>query len=163
MSVNLTLFDARTYPAGMPLVGPGKAGDGWEYDEVIRFFSGKCLADVTLQSLRSDYRTDWTAAHHLLSAQALPFFLPALMRLSQDNYEDSSHNAGVLADNLTFFFLRMALGEMDNQLLALLNAYSSQQLGAISTFLREMSDCYYKEMGDFDEAAQALAAYWARY
>jgi hypothetical protein len=163
MSVDLTIFDRGPYPADRPVVPAGREGDRWEYDEVVRFFTGKRIADVTYEALVGDYRKDWTAAHHLMSDQAFAFFLPALMRLSQDHYSDTSHNASVLADNLTFMFRRMAEGDMDHRLVPLLKSYSKQQLGAIAKFLREMSDEHYQGMGDLDDAAQALRLLWGRY
>ena len=163
MSVNLSLFDQRPFPSEWPLVPPGKEGDGWEYDEVVRFFKGKRLVDVTYEALKIGYQKDWTAAHHLMSEQALAFFLPALLHLSQDNYDDTAHNAGLLADQLVFFLLRMARGEMDYHLLPLLRTYSKSQLGVIAMFLLEMSEQHYKDMGDMDDAANALALFWSQY
>lgn len=162
MSVDLSLFDQCPFPSEWSLVPPGKEGD-WEYDEVVKFFKGKRLADVTYQALKSGYTKDWTAAHHLMSEQALAFFLPALLSLSQENYNDTTHNAGLLADQLVFFFLRMARGEMDYHLLPLLRTYSKQQLGVIATFLKEMSAQHYNGMGDMDDAASALKLFWAQY
>lgn len=163
MSVNLLLFDQGPFPSDWPVVPSGKEGDGWEYDEVVKFFKGRRLADVTYETLKSEYTKDWTAAHHLLSEQALAFFLPALLRLSQENYNDTFHNAGLLADQLAFFFLRMARREMDYHLLPLLNTYSKLQLGVIATFLHELSTQHYKGMGDLDDAACALKLFWAEY
>lgn len=162
MSVDLSLFDQRSFPIEWPLVPPGKA-DEWEYAEVVKFFRGKRLADVTYEALKNGYAKDWTAAHHLMSEQALAFFLPALLRLSQENYNDTTHNAGLLADQLTFFFLRMARGEMDYHLLPLLRSYSKLQLGVIATFLQEMSEQHYNTMGDMDDAANALKLFWAQF
>lgn len=163
MSVDLTLFDAAPYPLHRDVVPAGRQGDQWEYDEVVRFFSGKRLADVTYQSMLSDYRKDWTSAHHLMSDEAFAFFLPALMRLSQDHYEDTSNNASVLGDNLVFQFRRMAEGDMDDRLLALLQRYTRPQLSVIARFLSEMSRDHYQGMGDLDDADRALQLFWGQY
>ncbi len=163
MSIDLSLFEQKPFPSHWPLVPPGLEGDGWERDEVIRFFSGKRLSDVTYEALRSDYRKDWTAAHYLMSEQALAFFLPALLRVGQDHYEDTSNNAPLLADQLVFFLLRMARGELDHHLLPLLRSYSREQLGAIALFLQEMSDQHYRKLASLDEAAQALKIFWHQY
>ncbi|MDM7951206.1 DUF6714 family protein [Hydrogenophaga sp.] len=163
MSVDISLFDQRPFSSEVPLVPPGREGDRWENDEVIRFFKGKCIQEVSYEALKSDYKKDWTAAHHLMSDQAFAFFLPSLLRLSQDNYEDSTDNAGLLADSLVFMFRRMAEGTMDHRLLPLLRAYSKRQLGVISLFLQEMSEQHYQGMGDMDDAAVALKLFWSQY
>lgn len=163
MSVDLQLFDAQPFAAVLPLVPPEKAGDDWEYDEVVRFFAGKRLAEVTYQTIRANFRTDWTACHHLMSDDAFAFFLPALMRLGQDNYWDVSDNASVLADNLAFIFRRMAEGGMEYRPSFLLRIYSRQQLGVIARFLSEMSRDHYDGMGDLDDAAHALRLLWGKY
>ena len=164
MSVNLSDFDQLAFPPDAPVVSAGKAGDEWEYDAAVAYFRGKRLVDVTYNDIRTRYgKTDWTASISFLSEQAFLFFLPALMKIAQDNYRDVSDNAGVLADNLVFMFRRMATGDMDHRLHPLVQRYSRVQLSAIAKFLIEMSDEHYRGTGDMDDAKTALQLFWGQY
>lgn len=164
MSINMDYFPSQAFPKSASVVPSCKEGDGWEYDAAVTYFTGKRIADVTYEDIRSNYgNTDWTASLSFLSDQAFSFFLPALLKIAQENYCDLSGNAGVLGDNLVFSFRRMAEGTMDHRLLPLLRAYSKQQLGVISLFLQEMSEQHYQGMGDMDDAAVALNLFWSQY
>lgn len=162
-SIDIRLFPQEPYPSSLPVVPIDKHGDGWEYDEAARFFTGKRISDITYEALKSKYKKDWTSIHYLFSPQALAFFLPALMKVAQDHYNDHTHNASVLADNLTFFFCRMSRRELDYHLLPLIQSYSKSQLAAIAKFLREMSEQHYRGMGELDDAAEALRLFWGQY
>lgn len=164
MSIKMEYFSSQAFPNSVSVVPPFKAGDGWEYDAALAYFTGKRIADVTYEDIRSNYgKTDWTASPSFLSDQAFSFFLPALLKIAQENYCDLSDNAGVLGDNLVFSFRRMAEGTMDHRLLPLLHTYSKQQLGVISLFLQDISEQHYKGMGDLDDAAVALKLFWSQY
>ena len=164
MSIDIGCFPRETFPKSAPVVPAGKEGDGWEYDAVLAYFTGKRISDVTYNDVRSNYgETDWTASVSFLSDQGFSFFLPALLKIALENYSDLSDNAGVLGDNLVFSFRRMAEGTMDHRLLPLLRTYSTEQLGVISLFLKEMSEQHYQGMGDMDDAAVALKLFWGQY
>lgn len=79
MTVELALFGTGPFPSTLAVVAEGRAGDGWEYDEALRYFTGRSRSQATYDSLRKEYCKDWTAAHHLLSDEAFAFFLPALL------------------------------------------------------------------------------------
>lgn len=164
MTINFNDFNQQAFSRDAPVVPEGKEGDGWEYDAAITYFRGKRLVDVTYDDIRARYgKTDWTASISFLSEQAFLYFLPALMKIAQENYRDVSDNAGVLADNLVFMFRRMARGDMDHRLHPLVQRYSRIQLSAIAKFLREMSEEHYRGMGDMDDAAAALQLFWGQY
>ena len=164
MSIDLSLFDNRPYPKNFPLVDPGDEGDGWEYDEVVRFYTGKSLSDITADAITKDYRKDYTTAHHLMSSQAFNFFLPALMKVGLDNYvSGKGGNISLIADSLVNSFYEMAKGEMNYRLLPLLSSYTKKQLGEITKFLKQMYEIEYKYLDELDYASQALDLFWNQF
>ena len=162
MSIDLSFFDNRPYPNNLPLVDPGKEGHGDEYDEVVRFYTGKSLSDITAESLISGYRRDYTVSHHFMSTQAFNFFLPALMKAGLDDYFSDSNISGI-ADSLVSSFYSMAKGQMDNRLLPLLGAYTKEQLGEITKFLKQMYEIEYKYCDGLDYVRQALDLLWNKF
>jgi hypothetical protein len=163
MSIDLSLFDNRAYPNNLPLVDPGKKGYGDEYDEVVRFYTGKSRSDITADSLVNGYRRDYTVSHHFMSSQAFNFFLPALMKVGLDNYLGDTRNIPLIADSLVNSLYRMAKGEMDYRLLPLLGSYTKKQLGEITKFLKQMYEIEYKYLDELDYASKALDLFWNQF
>jgi hypothetical protein len=136
-------------------------GDGWVGDATDQFFCGRSAQQVTFATISTEYDGVWWAAHNYLSDEAYLFFLPALLAIALDDYERPG--ADMLADALSFGFLRMAQGDHDDRLLPLLSNYSKAQLGVISEFLKELSSSRYAPQGGMDDAKSAYDLFWHQY
>mgnify|MGYP006192907139 FL=1 len=136
-------------------------GDGWVGDATDQFFCGRSVQQVTYETMSTEYDGVWWAADNFLSDEAYLFFLPALLAIALDDFERPG--ADMLADGLSFMFLRMAQGDHDHRLLPLLSNYSKAQLSVISQFLTELSSSRYAPNGDMDDAKAAYDLFWYQY
>ena len=126
---------------------------GIESCAVDDFFRGRKRFDTSLAELRDDYEFDESACLTFMGPDAFAFFLPLFMKLSVFDCEDSDN----IPDSVVLKLHRMAIGEADHWLNAILKGYSRDQRNIVVEFLDEMSRIEWK-YHDPDLAADAASA-----
>lgn len=109
--------------------------DGIEARAVDQFFRGRRRFATTLEELRDNYECDESACLGFMEPEAFAFFLPLFMKLAACEYDASSN----IPDSVVYKLHRIAAGDADDWLAAILATYSTEQLGVIVEFLEEMS------------------------
>ncbi|WP_257248858.1 DUF6714 family protein [Burkholderia cepacia] len=131
MKHRFALFPDDIFPVEKAVTNKG----GIEARAVDRFFSGRRRFATTLEELRDNYECDETACLGFMEPEVFAFFLPLFMKLAACQYDASND----ISDSVVYKLHRIAAGDADDWLAAILATYSTEQLGVIVEFLEEMS------------------------
>lgn len=134
------------------------ASVGHEAAAVSRYFSGRTIDDVTLDSLSSEYSHDPAACLSFLTPQAFALFLPAFMRIALEQYEEANAIPEVVISRL----LHIADGTDIERKDVLVDSYSPAQKREVAEFLEAMSSKYWRHYPS-DDAKRALNIFWYQF
>jgi hypothetical protein len=143
-------------------VDPSLLGDGWECDRAASFFAAKRPSEVTAEMFERDFPGDWASCHYLLTDDAFLHFLPALLRIAEETRAKPNaalEYAAMLGDSLRTTLARMARGEMQERLNAVLGAYSPDQVAEVARFF--MDEVHWEGSEDF-EGNKAGLEFWGK-
>ncbi|KVS58225.1 DUF6714 family protein [Burkholderia cepacia] len=131
MEHHFSLFPDDIFPVENAVTNKGSI----EARAVNRLFSGRRRFATTLEELRDNYECDESACLGFMEPEAFAFFLSSFMKLAACEY-DASNN---IPDSVVHTLHRIAAGDADDWLDAILATYSTEQLDVIVEFLEEMS------------------------
>lgn len=154
--MDFSMFEDISFPKGEIIT----LGNTDEEKALSEYFSNRKISDISLNSLKEEYKYPHNACLCFMAPRAYAFFLPAFMKLAiNDTKGDTDIPWVVVSCNL----LAIAEGKMKKNLEAILISYSKTQLQAITVFLKIMSNGYYKNYEPEDDAQTSLDIFWGRF